>query len=367
MTLIDMGWTDFFNNQINKNEIEIGQIGRVVNVQKGKHLVTTEYGDKWCQLSGKYSYTLADSESYPAVGDWVEIKSQQESSEGIILRCLDRLNQISRAAAGSHHQESGKAVDRQIIAANIDVVFIVVGLDRDYNLRRIERYLTLVYDCGASPVIVLNKADLCEDPESVLQEVEEIAIGVPVYQISAQFEFDPEPFLMHLKAGKTGALLGSSGAGKSTIINGLLGFEKQTVSHVSQQVGKGRHTTTTRELIRLPNGGLLIDNPGIRELQLISDEEALEKAFNEIERLAEQCRFSDCNHESEPGCAVKAAIDVGELDPDRLNSYRKLKREINLQVLKESQGVKYVEREKNKKIRLLSKEIKKIKQKKGMY
>ncbi len=239
-----------------------------------------------------------------------------------------------------------------MIASNIDTVFLVSGLDRDFNPRRIERYLTLVYDSGAMPVIILNKSDLCSDPEEKRLEVESIAMGVPIFIMNAQNHGEIDAVKSYLMPGYTSTFLGSSGVGKSTIINGLLGSERQKVNMVSDHVGKGQHTTTTRELILLPNGGMVVDTPGMRELQLFESKKGLDTAFEDLEQLAEQCRFFDCNHQSEPGCAVREAINDGSIDSERVENYFKLKKELFYNSERQTKSSRVIEKEKWRSIKI---------------
>ncbi len=253
---------------------------------------------------------------------------------------------------------AGIDTEEQIVAANIDMVFIVCSLDNNFSLRRIERYLSLAWESGAIPVVILSKADLCSRSELRLAEVEAIAIGVSVHIISATTGQGMDIFSDHLKSGTTAAFLGSSGVGKSTIINFLLGADRLKVGEVSEYDGRSRHTTTFREMILLPDGGIVIDTPGMRELQVWGDDEGLSQTFEDIAGLSANCRFADCSHLSEPGCAVKAAIDEGVLDPGRLRSFLKLKKEIKYLAARQTMKASMIEKDRWKKISQYQKSLK---------
>jgi len=275
-------------------------------------------------LSGKFQYAAEDPEDLPVTGDWVLLEPVPGEAKGIIQALLPRKSVLKR-------KTPGKVTAQQLLAANVDTACIVAGLDRDFNLRRIERFLTEILNCGISPVIILNKADLRRSPDEAAAEAESIAMGFPVITASAQTGLGMDELQKLLHPGKTAVFLGSSGVGKSSIINTVFGRSIRRTQEVRNLGDKGKHTTTTRELLIHPDAGILIDTPGMRELQLWSDGEDDDSsldAFGDIAALAEGCRFSDCTHTQEPGCRVLDALETGELDASRLASYRKLKREL---------------------------------------
>jgi len=349
VTLKEHGWDQFFEDQFTEF-YDKGLIpGRIAREERRFYSIMTNSVELNATLRGAIRHKAGEKRELPVVGDWVAVELQEESN-AVIHSILERKTLISRKAATGRKRTSGGPAEEQLIAANIDTIFIVTGLDRDFNPHRIERYLTLVYDSGANPVIILNKADLCEDLETCITETEEIAFGVPIHTMCALESKDVDELRSYLAVGKTCALLGSSGSGKSTIINSLLGYDRQKVQEVSEAVGKGQHTTSYRELIVLPSGGIVMDNPGMRELQLWLDDDDLSGSFKDIEELAQRCRFSDCLHESEPNCAVKAAIENGDLDEGRLENYHKMKREIKYVEERKTKSARTVEREKWKEI-----------------
>ncbi len=328
MTLADWGWCDFFASQFKPWGKKGFLPARVIRGEKNYFRVWTETGELTVRFAGKIRHKASGRADLPVVGDWVVIEVQPQQ-RGLIHALLERRNSFSRNLPGRRKGKGQERSEEQVIAANIDLIFIVSGLDRDFNLRRIERYLTLVGSSQCQAVILLNKYDLCPDPQKCQQQVAEIAGDTPVHLCMAR---DPEQLAMlnsYLAAGKTIALLGSSGVGKSTIVNGLIGEQRQKTAEVSHADGKGRHTTTHRELFLLAAGGILMDNPGMRELHLWGDEEDLAESFTDIEELALKCRFSNCQHVTEPGCAVIAACENNALPPERLESYRKLKAELS--------------------------------------
>lgn len=337
-------------------------IGRIISVQKNAFWVLCDKGEIMAKVSGKFMHQSQMKRDFPVTGDFVDISVMQDRSFALIHRIHKRKNSISRQASGGSKRQSGGPVDEQMIAANVDVVFIVCGLDRNFNLRRIERYLTLVYNSGASPVVVLNKKDLCPDPDMKKLEVESVALSVPIHVISALDKDDVDDLRSYFKNDHTVALLGSSGAGKSTLINSMLGVDRQKVHSISEQIGKGVHTTTTRELIPVPGGGMIMDNPGMREIQLWVDGDIIESVFNDIEAIAETCRFKDCTHHNEPGCAVQEAIEEGTLDLKRMKSYMKLKKEVDYLEERKQKSADRIEKEKWKDIRKHQKTLNKNKE-----
>lgn len=294
--------------------------GRVVRQERGLLSVQTPERTVLARPSGRLLHHAFGAEALPTIGDWVALLMPSGEGEALLQAVLPRSGVLMRREAGGEHAG-------QLIAANLDVVFLVTGLDGNFNPRRIERALTVAWNSGASPVVVLSKADLQPDVELRVLEVEALAPGVPVLAVSSQTGQGLDALRSHLPAGRTGVLLGSSGVGKSTLVNQLLGETLLATQAVSAEGDRGRHTTTHRELFVLPWGGLLIDGPGMRELGLWGEEDGLGQAFADVLALAEDCRFRDCAHGGEPGCAVRAAVDAGTLSAERWASFEKLQRE----------------------------------------
>ena len=360
MDLNRLGWNPLFEAHFEPFKNRDFIPARIALEHKRAYLVYGEHGELSAEVSGKFRNEAADRGGFPAVGDWAAIRSRPEEGKATIHALLPRKSSFSRKAvrAGGPSYGPGKT-EEQVLAANVDTAFLVSGLDGDFNPRRIERYLTLVWDSGATPVIVLNKADVCEDIETHIAAVESIALGVPIHPVSALENQGLDILKEYLGSGETGVLLGSSGVGKSTLINCLLGEQRQQVRTVREHDNRGRHCTTHRELILLPGRGVIIDSPGMRELQLWGDEEGLRKTFDDIEKLAGLCRFRDCRHESEPGCAIREALEEGALDRKRYQRYLKLKKELRYLTIQQDQKARLAEKAKWKKISQLSKNMNK--------
>jgi len=359
--LIELGWDGAFQQQFAARNIPDSVPGRVSSEHRGGYEVTTEAGILLAEISGKFRGQAGTDGRFPAVGDWVAVVPLPGEEKGIIHAILPERSRFSRQSAGGRQRLSGGRTQEQVLAVNVDTVFIVGALDqgRSSNRRRIERYLTLAWNSGATPVVVLNKSDLCPDVAGFLRSLEEATVGVDVHPVSAKEATGLEALRRYVRRGQTVAFLGSSGVGKSALINALLGFERQEVSDVRERDRTGRHTTTTRELIVVPGGGVVIDTPGMREIQMWAGEDDLGEAFEDIAELASRCRFKDCQHEGEPGCAVKSALDRGDLGMERLESYRKLQKEIRYHDAREAGSVRLQEKLRWKKISRAQKAMKK--------
>jgi len=326
-----LGWNPFFAAHAASLGRPDLRFARIVEEQRGLYRLRGEV-EATAEVSGRFRHDAAGAADFPTVGDWVGVRRSGVDSRAIIECVLARRSVVSRAAAG-------RVVERQVIAANVDTIFVVTALPQDLNARRLERYLAMVWDAGALPVIVLNKSDLSGDPEAARDALGARLPLVDIALVSALHDRGLDALDAWLRPGQTIALLGSSGVGKSTVVNRLLGRDAMKVAAISDADGRGRHTTTARQLVELPGGALLIDTPGMRELQPWGGAESVDAAFDDVIALAAGCRFGDCAHDREPGCAVTAAVESGRLDPDRLGHYRRLGREAAFEERKRDKAV----------------------------
>ena len=359
MILSDWGWNERLAASV-LERLEAGLVpGRVVTEGRQLYQVVSEGGTAWCRVSGAYMGRAGAPTDYPAVGDWVLLEPNVSSDQGIIQHLVPRSGAFTRKSAG-------QVTEAQVIAANLDTLFIVFGLDggRNFTERSVERYVTCSWDSGATPVLILNKADLCEDVETARLQAQNAAPGVAIHCTSCinGTGFDElDPYLL---PGVTVGLTGRSGVGKSSIVNYLLGVDLLDTGKQRDADLRGRHTTTRREIVRLPSGALLLDTPGLREVQLWGDESSLAGSFPEIEEYAASCRFRDCRHSGEPDCAVQQALADGGIDQQRYESYLELQRELSFLQTKVDDRARQQQRAKNrafgKHVRTIKKEREKL-------
>ena len=321
-------------------------VARILSQEKGIYRLVSSHGEKWGEISGRFHYDVQAKSEYPAVGDFVMVDWNKSGGNAVIRHVLPRKSCFIRKAAGVKNEE-------QVVAANIDTVFLCMSLNNDFNLRRLERYVSIAWNSGAVPVVVLTKADLCSNLEHKLFEVSSVAEGVDVLVTNTINQDGYEQIYPYLTEGKTIAFIGSSGVGKSTLINCLLG-EKHLDTNGLRNDDKGRHTTTHRELILLPSGGMVIDTPGMRELGMWDAANGIDQTFADIEMLAQKCRFRDCTHSgNETGCAVQEAVECGELSIERFRSWQKLMNENRY--AEDTQGYLVEKRQKFKNIAKINK------------
>jgi len=343
MDLIRLGWGPNLAEAFAAYHAEGLIPGRIGIQHRSHYLVYAERGELRGEPSGKLFYLAGEPADLPVVGDWVALRERPGEDAVTIVEVLPRRSKFSRGAAGRKTEE-------QVLAANVDVVFLVDTLGERLNIRRLERFLVLAGESGARPVILLNKDDLVDSADEDAALVQRSARDVPVHHLSALYRRGIEAVGSYLGHGLTGVLLGPSGSGKSTLVNALLGADRLKTVEVRELDEKGRHTTTHRELILLPDGGMLIDTPGLRELQLHGGDDGVLATFEDIEELATGCHFRNCGHAGEPGCAVQAALEDGSLEPKRLESYRKLQREVAHQLRKKDKREALLHKERWKKI-----------------
>lgn len=341
--LKSFGWDEYFEAQFSDYASGGFLPARISVEHRNNYELYSGLGELTAEKSGKLFYQAEDASLLPAVGDWVVIKPLENEDKAVIHAVLPRRSKFSRKKAGETTVE-------QIVAANVDTVFIMSSLNQDLNFRRMERYLALAWDNSVKPVIILSKADLVEDMYKQLAEAQSVLQGTDIQVISAVKGAGIDELFQYFEGNKTIAVIGSSGVGKSTLINSILNNDKMEVSDISLYKDKGRHTTTHRELTLVPGGGLIIDTPGMREIQLWEGGEGLSELFEDIEKLVVECKFSDCKHQTEPGCAVIAAIERGELDEKRFKSYKKLLSEVSYFERKQDKKAQLAEKKKWKKL-----------------
>jgi ribosome biogenesis GTPase / thiamine phosphate phosphatase len=346
------GYTDFFQRQINELNISDKDLipARITEIQKEQYKIVTEFGENTGKLKGSLFYNDNFDSIYPAVGDFVLVKHNIYGDD-TIYHVLERKSKFSRLDSFNGTE--------QVVATNFDYVFIMTSLNHDFNIKRIERYLASAWQSGAIPVVILTKADLCKDYINHRIQIEDIAAGVPVIAVSSLTGEGLDQLKDFIKPAKTIVFLGSSGVGKSSLVNAIAGEEIMKVNSIREDDSKGRHTTTHRQLILLQNGTMIIDTPGMRELGMWDVSEGLDTTFADIEELSSRCKFRDCKHRNEPGCAVKEALESGEISRDRWENYIKLKKEAKYAERKEALNMRLKEKAREKSIAKFQKEFKK--------
>lgn len=354
--LIRFGWDSFFASHFQPFAAKGFHAGRVILEYNNFFRVVTSEGELLAEIAGRLKHEAASREELPSVGDWVALR-QRGDGKATIHAVLPRRSRFARKMAGAR-------TEAQVVGANIDTIFLVTSLNQDFNPRRVERFLTSLAESGASPVIVLSKSDLCADAEEVrtrIAEMQQSACGAPVHAVSVVTRQGIDELRQYLSAGRTVALIGSSGVGKSTLINHLIGSEVQEVRDIREHDDRGQHTTRHRQLFLLPQGGLILDTPGMRELQLWDGDSGVHSTFEDVEELAAQCHFTNCRHQQEPRCAVRAAIDAGTLAPERLENYLKLQQELDHLARRQDEAARLNEKNKWKKLTRQAKERAKAK------
>lgn len=320
-----LGWCDFFENQIQERELEYQKIGRIITEYKNSYIV--EAGKKYrATLRGKFLKKTEFKKILPVVGDFVLITETSED-QAVIDKILDRKNEIKRKAP-DNIKRFRYSLKEQTLAANIDVAFIVTSLNENFNVNRIQRYLTLIYNANVKPIILLSKSDLTNNPDEQIKKVQTAVENVEIIAFSNETKAGIDKIKKYLKEGITACLFGSSGVGKSTLINSLIPDANQKTLDIREKDGRGKHTTVNRTMFFTKDGGTIIDTPGLREVALLEDDTGLKTAFDKIEEIAKNCEFKDCMHESEPNCAVKDSLEKGIIDKKTLENYKKIKKEI---------------------------------------